>query len=304
MIFITVAILFVYPDHFCPGVNKRPKAVNGKLDLNNFDIKTEGPIYLSGKWEFYHNEFLPPLGYKNLLNRTYIKVPALWNTHMVDDKEVGAMGYGTYRLVMDIKNSHEIYAMKIPDFASSYSLFVNGKPICTNGIVGKSEETTKPKWQPKIAVFHIDSNKLEVIVHIANFSHIKGGMWEPILLGTQQQIFKARDMAVALSAFLFGSLMIMGIYHISLFFMVKKDLPSLFLGFFCVAVAIRTILTGEVIISAVFPNIHFNLQTMLEYVTMPLIIVSFATYAFFFFRKSFPVKFIDQFSILAWDILL
>ena len=56
---------------------------------------------------------LPPLGYKNLLNRTYIKVPALWNTHMVDDKS--SEWDMAYRLLWTQK-LHEIYAMKIPRF--------------------------------------------------------------------------------------------------------------------------------------------------------------------------------------------
>ncbi|MCP4132141.1 MAG: hypothetical protein GY754_14310 [bacterium] len=35
-----------------------PTAKNGVLDLRGWDFKKDGPVKLSGKWEFYWEQFL------------------------------------------------------------------------------------------------------------------------------------------------------------------------------------------------------------------------------------------------------
>ncbi len=56
-------ILFRQGDLACQNdsvSNNPPKVTNGILDLKNWDLKKNGPIDLTGKWEFYWNRHLTP----------------------------------------------------------------------------------------------------------------------------------------------------------------------------------------------------------------------------------------------------
>lgn len=50
-----------------------PKAVKGVLDLRDWDFKSEGPVDLSGQWEFYWKQQLYP---QDFTSKTAIRKPA------------------------------------------------------------------------------------------------------------------------------------------------------------------------------------------------------------------------------------
>ena len=78
-----------------------PKAVNGVLDLKNWDLKKEGPVDLSGEWEFYWNKHLFPRDFSksNPPEKTgLMSVPGCWNGYLLEGKQLSGDGYATYRL--------------------------------------------------------------------------------------------------------------------------------------------------------------------------------------------------------------
>ena len=59
-----------------------PKTINGVLDLNNWDLKKDGPIDLSGEWEFYWNQHLTPEDFSDShppQKTGLMRVPGCWN---------------------------------------------------------------------------------------------------------------------------------------------------------------------------------------------------------------------------------
>jgi hypothetical protein len=189
-----------------------PQAVGGLLNLEDLDFESSGVVPLNGEWQFYDEQFLS-FDQEIPVEGNTISVPGLWNKA----RKSGAFGYGTYRLLVRIQDTDTTYGLKVPDFATSYRLYIDGKLICENGAPGKSLQETEPQWLPLITPFSTEAQDVEIVVHVANFAHVKGGMWKSILLGTQEQIYHQRDMAVALELFLFGSLFIICIYHLSVY---------------------------------------------------------------------------------------
>ena len=54
-----IPLLFVGCQKDLSG-NIAPKAINGVLDLSNWDLDRDGPVDLSGEWEFYWNQLINP----------------------------------------------------------------------------------------------------------------------------------------------------------------------------------------------------------------------------------------------------
>jgi diguanylate cyclase (GGDEF)-like protein len=255
----------------------QPMVQQGYLDLRNWSFPEGGSIQLRGEWEFFPGEFIfPELGNRGKT----ISVPALWNSFMDTSGPMGPFGYGTYRLSIDLGNNTDILGLKIPHTATSYSLYVNRVLLAQNGQVGITPNTTIPQWRPQIITFIPDTGYLELVVHMANFAHIKGGMWQPLVLGSPQRILFQRDMAVAFSLFLFGSLLSMTFYHIGLFIFRRKDRSILLFGLLCFIIAMRTILTGEVFLTTLYPQLNFEFHAAVEYLTFSLTIFVFALFIF------------------------
>ena len=246
-----------------------PKAVQGTLDLEGWDFAVSGPLILEGEWQFYPYQFLAAGDPRDVATDTcgFIVAPGLWNTFNIDTEPMGAYGYGTYRLITHVKETDIDYGLQIPDFATAYRLFINGKEVAANGEPGTSRLTSRPQWRPQVAIFQTDTPDIEILIHVANFAHVKGGMWEALSLGTASQILRKKDLAIGLNLFSFGSLMMIGIYHTCIFLMWKQERAGLFLGLFCVMVALRGIATGEVFLSTAMPDLDFELLSKIEYLS-------------------------------------
>lgn len=270
-----------------------PPVVRGVSNLETWDFAALGPVSLTGDWEFYPRVFKEPRDSYHTndvmggIEPEYIDVPALWNTFKTRSEPMGPYGFGTYRMTAHINDTSIVYGFKIPDFATSYRMFVNGEEIAANGGPGISRETTYPEWRPQVVTFRPTSTQMEILVHVANFAHRKGGMWEPISFGSADQILRKRDLAIGVSLFTFGSLFIMGFYHLSVFSLRSDDRSSLFLGLFCLAIAFRAILTGEVFATTLFPHLNFELLAKLEYALGSLAMASFLAFMVALFPEDF-----------------
>lgn len=85
---------------------------------------------------------------------------------------------------------------KFLDMAVAYSVYINGEMLTAVGKPGKSFQSTVPQFHPKVVEFKPHSKQLEMIIHVSNFHHRKGGAWESILLGVKDDIWQKRQMAV------------------------------------------------------------------------------------------------------------
>lgn len=80
---------------------KETQAKNGVLDLTDWDLARDGPVNLSGEWEFYWEQLLQPDDFAgaNLPPRTgLVELPAPWNGYVVNGVPLSGDGYATYRL--------------------------------------------------------------------------------------------------------------------------------------------------------------------------------------------------------------
>jgi diguanylate cyclase (GGDEF)-like protein len=292
----------MYCSHHIPAVV--PKAEQGVLDLSKWDLATQGPLFLQGKWEFYPYQFLDPadVDYPGDEDYGLISVPGIWNDFVTTRGPIGSSGFGTYRLRVCLEAPTAItYGLKIPDMATSYRLFVDGQEVAVNGKPGTSRDMTLPQWRPQVATFTTNAPSVEILVHVANFSHIKGGMWESISLGTAEQILRKRDLAVALALFVSGSLVALGIYHILIYLLRRHNTPSLFLGLFCGVIALRSSATGEVFLATLIPNLDFKLLAKLEYLTVPLTLLSLVAFMSRLYPDRFPRAL--RIPIYSWSLV-
>ena len=264
-----------------------PIAKKGRIDLTQWNFSTDGPIALTGEFEFYWNQLLSSEKFSQnngSLNPGYIVVPAWWNGYIHKGKTIKGEGYGTYRLLVKIDPKVDALAMNTFEMSSAYTIFINGDTISSAGVVGTTKKTAVPGYKPEIVDFKVDRNILDIVIQVSNFSHRIGGAWEPLTLGTRSQLQKIKEKKIAVNLLLFGSIIIIGLYHLGIYSLRRSEWSTFFFGLFCLIIALRILFTGERYILLIFPGLSYELIGKIEYLTFYLAVPAFLHYFYALFR--------------------
>jgi len=239
---------------------------HGNLVLEDWDFEKDGVVGLKGEWDFYWKQLLEPGDSALLYSESKITLPGVWNDRREGNKKLDGNGYATFRLKINMPHGLGRMGLRIPFHFTSYKLWVNGKVIDSNGVVGTDAESAVPQTVPKYVYFDVPEDRLELILHISNYSYTKGGAPAMYKLGTEKQIRQMRTRRIAFDLILTGSLFIMALYHISFFLLRRKEISPLYFGLLCFLFMLRTICLGETYLIETFPNFNFELYTKLIFI--------------------------------------
>ncbi|MCP4577966.1 MAG: response regulator [Deltaproteobacteria bacterium] len=278
----------------CLGKTDRPLALKGCLDLKFRDLAAS-PVNLDGQWAFYWqtssaSPHIPkgPLPQDTcfLKDTAFIKVPGFW--HKAEGVNYPVHGFATYRLILLLPEDASGLALKLGTISSAYTLTINGQTVGAGGKVGRDRKSTLP-WH-KVDMVDLDrfGSRLDIRITAANFHNWSGGILDHLLLGPRAALERGVKKQFVLNLILFGSLMIMGIYHLALFVLRPKDTSTLYFGIFCLCVALwhATVDPHGRFIDLLVPGITWEWITRTEVLSFYLSIPAFAL----FLRSIFPVE--------------
>lgn len=246
-----------------------PLAKKGLLDLRTTPIETQDLIPLSGEWEFYWEKFISPLDFPDDSLTIYENVPSAWNSYLDSNQQpYPRNGFASFklRLLLPPNAIQKNLNIKIPEIASAYKLYINGELVLEQGEISEIYRNTQARIKPRILGI-IGSESQEIIFHISNYGYNDGGFWSPIEIGFEEEIQREHFLSTSKEVFLFGSIMIMGLYHIGFYFFRRSEKSILFFSIFCFLIAIRTIVTGNRVFLEVFPYISWENFYRLEYLS-------------------------------------
>lgn len=278
-----------------------PQAVQGVIDLSDWNLREDGLVAIDGEWEFYWKRLLTPADFANDLSgaKSLVVVPNQWNNYAASDDVQGGAGYATYRLTLKLQQPHMKLGLKLPDVSTSYNIWIDGKFLDSTGVVGSNAELCWPAYQPKVLYFENFGNTAEVVIQVANFVHHKGGLKSSLQFGTDKEIRQLREKKLALDVFLFGVFLIMACYHFGLFCLRRKEKSTLYFGLFCLLVAIRTTVTGEILVVEVLPNIDWQLILKVEYLTYYLGLPTFLGFIYYLFPQETSIRVLKTVNVIG-----
>ena len=267
---------------------KQPKAIKGVMELRGWDFEKDGPVELNGEWEFYWKSFYSHTDFSRgkTSKANFIRVPNAWNDYKIGGKTLSGKGYATYRLVIHSDKIPGAMALKVPAIGTAYRLFINGGLICANGKVGKTKSEMVPEYSHLVADFASSSEQMEIIIHISNFDHKFGGQRIAIIMGAKKQIVVLREKKITLDLFICGALLIMGLYHFTLYFLRRKEMSTLYFGIFCLLHSLKSLVTGDMFIKAVLPDLNWEIQMKLDWIIYATIAI-WAMFQHSLFQQDF-----------------
>ncbi|OEF97577.1 hypothetical protein BHF68_04400 [Desulfuribacillus alkaliarsenatis] len=255
-----------------------PRAIDGIIDTSNWDFEADGILKLNGDWSFYWQRLLEPADFvgENDQRGDWISIPADWTTHQHEGVALPSKGYATLRLTITVDDLEQVYGLKFRYFASAMNLWINGNLAHSSGLVAESADDYIGRYIPAEVFFITDTHEIDIIVQVANYHHRRVKLNE-VFFGTQEQIHTMTYREVIKSSIIFGSLMLIAVYYLILYFIQRRDKAALYIAVFAFIVALRNAVMGDRILSRLLPELPPELFTKIGYlpvfILLPLVIL-------------------------------
>lgn len=254
-----------------------PQAQRGVLDLRSLTLSEAGPLPLRGSWEFYPRRFLETgTGERGsegaaVPEPEYIRVPAKWSQASKSELSGSAYGYATYRLtILHPDGAPRRLGLYLDSIGTAYELYIDGEPVSQVGTIGTDRASTEPQWKKHVVEFPRRGEETELLFRVANFHDSAGGIHYPLFFGTIEQVYGKRYSKLLLDLFLFGSLLIMSLYHFGLYIHRRKDRSPLYFGFLALLFAIRVVFHNGTYALLLFPDFPWAVQMKIAYLSFAL----------------------------------
>ena len=224
-----IAIIFIM---LCGCSNSEkispPKAINGVLDLTNWDLEKNGSLELNGQWEFYDKQILFPNDFIKQKPFDYLDINKKLNSFKFN-------GFATYRLNI-LNPSKNIVALTFKYKNDiDYKLFVNNELVKFNGNPKGTKSLNKPT---KLEMYFSESYKFstnnEPISIILQVESEKINIFGVITFQTDNELVITNNNDIYLESFGYGILIIVGLYHLILFLFRRKDISNLYIFILCI----------------------------------------------------------------------
>jgi hypothetical protein len=273
------------------------EAEKGVIDLRKVDFR-EGSVALDGEWEFYWERLITPeqFGYEPQ-QPDYFWFPKLWNeAKTTNGTQLSSQGFATYRLKLLLPKDLPPLSLAINHFYSDYDLYVDGKLLAENGVVGTTKETSQPQWLPRTMRILPQSDTVELIMHISNFHHSKGGAREPMYLGETDDISHRSLFNIAYDLLLSGCLIMSGLFFLGLYIFGQRENYIIAFGLFCLIFSYRFFGADNYALHILYPWLPWSLTLHLEYLALFLAPALFALYSYALFPKDSSLSILGGFA--------
>ena len=268
----------------CSDARKQSSAREGHLDLSSDrQLLEDSAGDLDGVWLFRWQEFIEPSAFQTgaPAGMFSIQLPSIWNGKFSEGEEMGLSGegYATYALELKLPDapSNDQWALLVHEVSTAYALYAvtsnEVRLIAKNGRVGKNGSEHIAQWSRRVAPLPESSDgKMWLVMHLSNFSYVRGGAWKSIQIGTAGRLDRALTVRNLLSAGLLGILLVMALYHLARYLMRRTDLGSAWFTLLCVLVSVRefTISRMADYVAYVPTDTIFNILIRLEFLSFQM----------------------------------
>lgn len=248
----------------------------GVLDLSDFNYFNAYSVKLNGEWNCDRNKF----NGTSIIDGNesqIIKVPGSWSSGKLNIFTTNQFGYCTYRLKILLPEKGHLWSLHLSPIHSAYKIFIDGRLMTAVG-TPTAGENMHPAVEAKIITFLAEQKEIVISIEVSNYCFVLGGIINPITFGNPIAIQNERENSLIISAFLMGSLVIMGLYHFSLFLLWKKDKGFLYFGIICIFIALRESFGGEALFYKIFSSIGYEFSIKILYSCFPICMIAFTLF--------------------------
>ncbi|RTE09508.1 ATP-binding protein [Paenibacillus whitsoniae] len=261
------------------------RASGGVLDATKWDFAQQGVLSLRGEWEFYEGKLLGPEDFRtgDGINGRFIQVPGGWKNNLASADKSG-YGAGTYRLIVHT-NEAALYSLRAKKIRMSSRIFMNGIDLGGNGRPSLSTESFVPSNAPYFGTVRADSGTVEIIIQVASFTYMAGGLVQPPEFGLTDDMMRRREDSKLADMIQITILLAFGLYYAGMFRQWRREPHLMHFCLFCLALGLFFSIDNELLAIGFIPGLTFPwIQKMLF--ILPLLSMIFFTHYVYRYLKE------------------
>lgn len=234
------------------------RAVDGVLDLSQWDFLGDGGISLDGEWLFFWNQFLT----ESVASRDWadlqkdalrIKIPGFFAEARLANGQPAQLpmeGYGTFLLRVKgspkpilpslsrtrLHASSRILVFNVADPKATRSEINHGLPA-----VDRDHSIPHILTLPPTHLSIRNTEDFYVLIQMSNFHFSKGGISPAPVLNEMHQEIEVALQERTLSTIILGIILALAFYNLTFFMRNRRDKASLYLSIFCVIIVWRSL---------------------------------------------------------------
>ncbi|QFF98089.1 hypothetical protein PB01_04245 [Psychrobacillus glaciei] len=246
-----------------------PEALNGKIDLSSIHHFGD-KISLEGQWELYKNKLLTPEQIMKTMDVSeYVFMPEVWRTEHKEAQLNPKMEYGTYRLNLKLSSDEvdQHRAIYISDFASAYMVWIDGKMLGGSGTVGQTITEEVPESKVKLFYFVPERQDVEIVIQASNFSSRNEGTFKSVMYGDEDSLLAYTIKSQLLKVLTMGGLLVIGLYHLIIFMIKKRDGATFYIALLALDIGIRCWIKNTYLVDIIAPSLSWEMVVKLDYLT-------------------------------------
>ncbi len=249
-------------------------------------LKRKQTLRLSGAWAFHWKTFINPENPTARKPDLYGRVPAYWTDYVEDIPGVNGTGFGSYHLQLFMEGGKgKTITFRIPIFDTSYELFINGERQASNGKPGKNRETSEPAYQPVLLDYRLPSDTLDLVFHVSNHRHRRGGFWKHMEVGAPEVMHRKVERKQVYTYSSIGILLAFAIFFLFFRIMSRREEVMLLFSLTIFGIFLRSISTG-LYIANTFTDPSWSWTVKLEYVGTYLAFL----FGILYLHRFFPAR--------------
>lgn len=209
-----------------------------------------GIIELSGPWEFYRGSFYTGNEFNSeeaVRQREYMEYGAFLNRALPDNFRKPGYCFATYRLRIAVpQKPEEKILLRIPAYSMAVDIYCNNVHIFSNGETGRSlERSDVVKYYPVVMEAPVLNGIMELVIHASGCHLTKRSVNEPLIIGYSGTLSRYVDVTASLEMMLTGWLLIMFLYNMVLFIVLRRGRLYLFFALVCFAASMHAMVSGS-----------------------------------------------------------
>jgi class 3 adenylate cyclase len=180
----------------------------------------------------------------------------------------------------------------------------NGKPVWKTGTWAPDRDHYVPDRRTGVVSLEAQPGPNVLEIRAASWGDINAGLTEPLKVGTFEALLAARNADVNLEIFLFGCLLIMGIYHLGLFAFRPQDRSPLWFGILSILLGLRSLSLGATYLADLVPGISWEAILKVNYLTFSATTLFFGLFFRDLFAKASPKWFLPLLLLVTAPYVL
>ena len=280
MLIVIFSISLLLPILSAQAASSSSKSADANVNRNDLPL-----VSLKGDWQFYWQQALTPddfnetaIASANQPKGATINIPSSWvgqtlGTSINNGKPLPRFGYATYRKQMTIPAEQvgTNMALLLESVGSAYRIWVNGELVDGLGKVAMGSSATgseseTPWIRLNLIYFTTQTEQLDIVIQTSNYSFRESGIFGDTKIGDANALTLYVFKNYILQDLLFiGAFLVIGLYHLIIYFISKRTVDLLWLGALCLFFAIRALLLNKFLFYSVLPDVSWSLLLNMQF---------------------------------------